>query len=133
MIYLCGPISHRNQEAREYFRDTAALVYRFLVEQDRVVFCPHLSAYVPGAFDVPYEKWIALDTYFTSLTSSVFLLPGWHRSKGGYNEVALLMRRSLPMFQRLTELGTSDTFCHAQSWLESRIVKTQHYQDIAVD
>jgi hypothetical protein len=99
MIYICGPLTDENPAKQQANIDAATNMYKQLVIERCLAFCPHLSAYVPGAFDMSYETWMQQDLEIIRLrATNLLLLPGWEFSDGPKRELIQAIRITLPVF-----------------------------------
>lgn len=86
LVYISGPITPRNGRTLDENVLQGWRAHETLTAKGVPSFCPHLSADKPGAFDVDYEAWMALDFYILGLCRIVLMLPGWESSPGACRE-----------------------------------------------
>lgn len=86
MIYMVGPITATAERTVEQNVASAVAIYLRLIDAGVCAFCPHLSALVPEAFDIHYEKWLKYDFEIIRRADAVLMLPHWETSSGAKRE-----------------------------------------------
>lgn len=86
VVYLAGPLTAKDGYTVEQNTTVALDIYRQFVCDGITAICPHLSALVPGAFDMPYECWMEHDFNLIDLCSHILMLPRWETSSGACRE-----------------------------------------------
>lgn len=116
MIYIAGPLTHVDPDVQADNIHRAARAYLTLVDAGIPAICPHLSAYIPGAFDLPYGKWIEAGCAQLHAAKAIWLLPGWEHSRGTLVEYHVARALNLPVYRSLAMvlavqkgLGRDDT------------------------
>ena len=113
LIYIAGPISHADPEIIRRNVEIACSAFLQLVDLQIPAVCPHLSALIPGAFDLPYESWIDNGLEQLRRCSAVWVLPNWTLSRGTLLEVAEARKLQLPLHDSLYKVVKA----HAPHWL----------------
>ena len=93
LVYLAGPLSPCEKFTIEDNVNAALETFLRLTRAGVHAFCPHICALVPGAFDIPYERWLAMDLALLERCETVLMLPRWETSPGARreHELATLM------------------------------------------
>lgn len=108
LVYLASPYSNGDS-----FLNTMAHVamYRDLLKEGTVnPVAPLLSGMMPAADDIPWERWIEVDTELLRRCDAVFAFDAavnWYKcreSKGRDIEVALAIDIGIPVFRIVAEL-----------------------------
>lgn len=86
IVYIAGPLSATTERTTEENVQAAVEVFLALSREGLHAFCPHLTALVPAAFDVPYERWMEHDFAFLERCDVVLMIEGWERSPGARRE-----------------------------------------------
>lgn len=98
MIYIAGPLSHTNPAVIRQRRDIAVAAYLELVTREIPAHCPHLSAYIPDAFELSHATWMVQCLAQLERCSAIWLLPGWEGSMGTMAEYGRAQEMYLPRY-----------------------------------
>jgi len=104
LVYLSGPIKAAHGYSVDDNVREAGQTFLDLTRRGIPSFCPHLGALVPGAFDVPYETWMAYDFAVLDRCTHVLMLPRWETSAGAKREKDYAFLRGIQTFYSLDEL-----------------------------
>lgn len=110
LVYLSGPITAGHGRTVAENIDRAATIYLGLIQAGVPCLCPHLSAYNPAAFLVPYDRWLELDYVYIDKCTHMLMLPHWEESKGALLEQAYAIQQGIIVlyageYARLVEMA----------------------------
>lgn len=103
-VYLAGPITPKGTRTVEKNVQQACTTLEYLTRRRVSAICPQLTALMPGAFDVPYEDWMAVDFVLLETCAAVLVLPGWETSDGTKREIEHATARGIPVFWKVDRL-----------------------------
>lgn len=103
-IYLAGPITATKDRTVSDNVASAVAIYLQLTAAKVWSFCPQLSALVPEAFDIHYERWMEYDFFIIERCDGVLMLPNWETSSGAKREHELAGSLGKRIFYSVSEL-----------------------------
>lgn len=104
LVYLSGPITAADGHSVQENVDAAIAVYLRLMRNGVNAFCPHLSALVPEAFGIGYERWIEYDFAMIDVCSHMLMLDRWESSPGAVRERVYAMMMGKIVVYRVEDL-----------------------------
>ena len=106
IVYLAGPMTATDKRTVADNVANALLFYHQLIRAGVCAFCPQLDALAPGAFDIPYERWMEHDFAVIERCDVVLMLPNWETSGGAKREHVYALKQCKRIVYDVKELLT---------------------------
>lgn len=104
VVFICGPYRAQTPSTRDANIAAAADAAMQIWRMGAVALCPHKNTAHFDGF-LPDEIWLDGDLELLRRCDAVYLLPRWKQSEGAYAEWEEAVRRGIPCWESLLELG----------------------------